>query len=267
MRAHAIGGPWPASERILVCISEQPSSAELVRRARRVADALKAEWTALYIEGPRHAILSEADKDRVADTLRLAQRLGGQTASLPGRDIAEAILAYARRNNVTQIIIAKAERPAWFELLHGSVVRELFRSSGAISVTAIAPRGEAIPPKSVKTAKRPEAIVWRGYLLSALAVAVTIGVAWIINAISAQALGSLGMVFLVPVLISAVFFGRRTAFTTALLSVMAYNFFFLLPIQTTGCPSASYCLSGLSRGISRPACALRPIWRRQGQPP
>src|SRR5580698_3682528 len=39
MQAHAIGGPWPAGERILVCISEQPSSAELVRRARRVADA------------------------------------------------------------------------------------------------------------------------------------------------------------------------------------------------------------------------------------
>src|SRR5580658_226785 len=206
MQAHAIGGPWPAGERILVCISEQPSSAELVRRARRVADALKAEWTALYIESSRHATLSEADKDRIADTLRLAQRLGGQTASLPGRNIAEAILDYARRNNVTQIIIAKSERPAWFEMLHGSVVRELFKSSGAISITAIAPRGAPIPAKSVKTAKRAEGIVWRGYLISALAVACTICVAWVINAVSAQALGSLGMVFLVPVLVSAVFF-------------------------------------------------------------
>jgi two-component system sensor histidine kinase KdpD len=232
MQAHAIGGPWPASERILVCISESPSSAELVRRARRVAEALKAEWTALYIESPRHANLSEADKDRVADTLRLAQRLGGQTASLPGRDIAEAVLAYARRNNVTQIIIAKSERPAWFELLHGSVVSQLYRNSGAISVTAISPRGAAIPAKSVKTATRSEAIIWRGYLLSVLALAGTVGIAWIINAISAQALGSLGMIFLVPVLVSAVFFGRRTALVTALLSVMAYNFFFLPPLYT-----------------------------------
>ncbi|MDR3471023.1 MAG: two-component sensor histidine kinase, partial [Devosia sp.] len=87
MQAHAIGGPWPAGERILVCVSEHPSSAELVRYGRRVAAALRAEWTALHIEGPRHATLSEIDKDRVADTLRLAQRLGGQAASLPGRDI------------------------------------------------------------------------------------------------------------------------------------------------------------------------------------
>jgi two-component system sensor histidine kinase KdpD len=232
MQAHAIGGPWSASERILVCISEQPSSAELVRRARRIAEALKAEWTALYIESPRHITLSEADKDRIADTLRLAQRLGGQTASLPGRNIAEAILQYARRNNVTQIIIAKSERPVWFELLHGSVVRDMIRNSGAISVTAVSPRGETIPVKNVRTAPRPKAISWRGYLLSAVAVACTVCVAWVMNAVSAQALGSLGMVFLVPVLISAVFFGRRTAFITALLSVMSYNFFFLPPLYT-----------------------------------
>ncbi len=101
---------------------------------------------------PCHA--GRTEKDRIADTLRLAEKLGGQTASLPGRDIADAILTYARRNNVTQIIIAKSERPIWFELLHGSVVRDLIRNSGAISVSAISPRGETIPPK--KRAHRPE---------------------------------------------------------------------------------------------------------------
>jgi two-component system sensor histidine kinase KdpD len=232
MQAHAIGGPWPASERILACVSEHPSSAELVRRARRIAEALKAEWTALYIESPRHMTLGETDKDRIADTLRLAQRLGGQTASLPGRDIAEAILEYARHNNVTQIIIAKSERSPWFELLHGSVVRNLFRDSGAISVTAISPRGATIPAKSVKTALHSDGIAWRGYLLSAAAVAGTVGIGMVMNWVSVRALGSLGMVFLVPVLASAVFFGRRVAFITALLSVMAYNFFFLPPLYT-----------------------------------
>jgi two-component system sensor histidine kinase KdpD len=232
MQAHAIGGPWAAGERILVCVSEHPSSAELVRYSRRVAAAFKAEWTALYIESPRHATLSEGDKDRVADTLRLAQRLGGQTASLPGRDIAESILDYAHRNNITQIITAKSERPFWFALLRGSVVRDLIRESGAISVTTVSPRGETMPAKSVKTAPRPEGIYWRGYVLSAGAVTGTICVAWLMNAIFAQSLGSLGMVFLVPVLVSAVFFGRWPAFVTALLSVMAYNFFFLPPLYT-----------------------------------
>ncbi len=52
------------------------------------------------------------------------------------------------------------------------------------------------------------------------------------RATSARALDSLGMVFLVPVLVSAVFYGRRTAFVTAILSVLSYNFFFLPPLYT-----------------------------------
>ncbi|MES2255349.1 MAG: sensor histidine kinase KdpD [Pseudomonadota bacterium] len=232
MQAHAIGGPWPAGERILVCISEHPSSAELVRHARRMAAALRAEWTALYIESTRHTTLGESEKDRIADTLRLAQRLGGQAASLPGRDIAESILIYAHRNNITQIVISKSERPAWFELLYGSVVRNLIQNSGAISVTTVSPRGDIIPAKGVKTAPRPEGISWRGYVLSAGAVAGTVCLAWAMNAIFTQSLGSLGMVFLVPVLVSAVFFGRWPSFVTALMSVLAYNFFFLPPLYT-----------------------------------
>ncbi len=232
MQAHAIGGPWPAGERILACISEHPSSAELVRRARRVADALRAEWTALYIEGPRHATLSETDKDRIADTLRLAQRLGGQALSLPGRDIAEAILAYARKNNVTQMVIAKSERSRWFTLLHGSVVRDLIAGSGAISVTAVSPKGETIPAKSVRTASRAARTQWRGYLVSIAAVAATVLFALAMNAVFTRALGSIGMIFLLPVLFSAVQFGRRYAFVTALLCVMAYNYFFLPPLYT-----------------------------------
>ncbi len=231
MQAHAIGGPWPAGERILACINEHPSSAELVRHARRLADALRATWTAIYIESPRHGALSEIEQDRVADTLRLAQRLGGESATLPGRDIAETILGYARKNNVTQIVIGKAERPWWFEILHGSVVRNLIRDAGAISVTAVSSKGEAIPAKSVKTAV-PDRDVWRGYALSIVAVIGTIGFAYVINAVAAGSLGSLGMVFLVPVLISAVTFGRWTALFTTFLSIMAYNFFFLPPLYT-----------------------------------
>ncbi|HUO88196.1 MAG TPA: sensor histidine kinase KdpD [Rhizomicrobium sp.] len=232
MQAHAIGGPWPAAEHILVCVNEHPSSAELVRRARRAADNLKASWTALYVESPRHLSLSEVEKDRVADTLRLAQRLGAETATLPGRDIAQTVLDYARKNNVTQILIGKSERSRWFELLHGSVVRDLMRSSGAISITAVLAEGAAVAPKSVKTRPSIDGLAWEAYGWSSLATAVTIGVGWVLNGTMAHALGSVGMLFLVPVLLSAVSFGLRPALFTAFVSVMAYNFFFLPPLYT-----------------------------------
>src|SRR6202008_4809736 len=84
MQAHAIPGPWAAGERILVCVSEDPRAAGLVRYAKRLADRLHAPWTALSIETARSLALSEEERDRVADTLRLAESLGGEAIENPG---------------------------------------------------------------------------------------------------------------------------------------------------------------------------------------
>src|SRR5437588_1447439 len=66
MQAHAIPGPWPAGERIMVCVSEDPRAAALVRYAKRLADRLHGPWTALYIETRRSLHLSEDERDQVA---------------------------------------------------------------------------------------------------------------------------------------------------------------------------------------------------------
>ncbi len=229
-QARSIGGP--AGDRLLVCINEHPSSAELVRRAKRMADGISAPWSALYVEGTRHISLSEPEKDRVADALRLAARLGAETATVPGRDIAQSILEFARKSSVTQILIGKSERSRWFELINGSVVRDLMRESGAISITAVMARGDAIAAKSVATESAGNSREWQSYGWSVLAVASTVAIAWAFNAVMAHAVGSIAMFFLVPVLLSAISFGLRPALATAFLSVMAYNFFFLPPLYT-----------------------------------
>ena len=158
MQARAIPGPWAAGERILVCISEDPRAAGLVRYAKRLADRLHAPWTALYVEARRSLQLSEEERDRIADTLRLAEPLGGEAVTIPGGDrrIADDVIGYAHANNVTQIIIGKSSRSRWFEILHGSVVHDLVRRSGNISVHVIAGdalAGEPIPKKTVRTAE------------------------------------------------------------------------------------------------------------------
>src|SRR5271155_544343 len=134
MRAHAIPGPWDAGDRVLVCISEASSTAALVRYARRVADRLHAPLTALYVETARTTRLNDAERDRIAEFLRLAERLGATTITIPGRKIADEVIAYAEANNITQIIIGKSNRTRCFEILHGSVVHDLVRKSGPISV-------------------------------------------------------------------------------------------------------------------------------------
>src|SRR5437667_3157296 len=165
MREHAISGPWPAGERVLVCLSEAPSTAGLIRYARRVADRLRVPWTAIYIETARTQRLTDAERDRIADFLRLADRLGASTITIPGRNIADEVVAYATANNITQIVIGKSNRSRWFEMVHGSVVHELVRKTGPISVHVISSDdGEPVPPKSVQTQPGVEPIRIEQYL-------------------------------------------------------------------------------------------------------
>src|SRR6201992_2354240 len=145
MQANAIAGPWAAGERILVCISEDPRAAGLVRYTKRLADRLHAPWTAVSIETRRSQRLGEDERDRLADTLRLAESLGGEALTIPGvgRRIADDIIGFAQANNVTQIIIGKATRSWWFDIMRGSVVHDLVRRAGNISVNVIA--GDELP--------------------------------------------------------------------------------------------------------------------------
>ena len=155
MQARAIPGPWAAGERLLVCVSEDPRAAGLVRYTKRLADRLHASWTALYVETKRSLQLTEEERDRIADTLRLAQALGGEPVTIPGGDsrISDDVVNFAQANNITQIVLGKSTRSAWFELLHGSVVRDLLRRCGNISVHVIA--GEDLDKETIPKKDRP----------------------------------------------------------------------------------------------------------------
>src|SRR5262249_42320905 len=124
MQANAITGPWAAGERIMVCVSEDPRAAGLVRYTKPLADRVHAPWRALWIEPRRSLHLTDAQRDRLADTLRLAESLGGEALTLPGvnRHIADDLINFAQGHNVTQIIIGKSSRSRLFEIVQGSVV-------------------------------------------------------------------------------------------------------------------------------------------------
>jgi len=235
MQAHAIQGPWPAGERILVCISEDPRAAGLVRYAKRLADRLHGPWVALYVEGRRSMQLSEEQRDRVADTLRLAEALGGEAITLPAgnRPIAEDVVGYAQANNATQIVIGKSTRTRWFEILHGSVVHDLVRRSGNISVHVISGdtiAGEPIPKKSVRAAERSDATNPRPYVLALVAVALALGCAELINTYLGTE--NVDLVFLTAIVGVAVRLGLWPSLLATVASSLCYNFFFLPPIYT-----------------------------------
>ena len=233
MQAKAIPGPWAAGERFLVCISEDPRAAGLVRATKRLADRLHAPWTAIYIETGRSAQLSDEERDRIADTLRLAMNLGGETVTIPGgaRRVADDVIAYARANNITQIVIGKSNRSRWFEILHGSVVHDLVRRAGSISVHVIAGEeleGDRISKKTVRTA--PQALDPWPYILSVVAVAVSLGIAETVEPFFG--LENVVLVFMTGIVAIAARFGLWPSILASVVASLCYNFFFLPPIYT-----------------------------------
>src|SRR2546422_1842876 len=235
MRAHAIPGPWAAGERILVCVSEDPRAAGLVRYAKRLADRLHAPFTALCVETRRSLQWSEVERDRVADTLRLAEALGGEAITVPGGDrgIADDVVSFAHANNVTQIIVGKSTRSRWFEILHGSVVHDLVRRSGNISVHVIAGdavAGESVPKKTVRTAEAAEALNPRPYLIALVAVAVALGFGKMIH--PWLGIENVDLVFLTAVVAVRVRYGLWPSLLATVVSSLCYNFFFLPTIYT-----------------------------------
>ncbi len=234
MRAHAIQGPWAAGERVLVGVNEAPNCAGVVRYARRLADRLRAPWTAIHVETSRVQQLSEQERDRIAEGLRLAERLGGETYTVPGRNVADAVLDYARANNFTHIVIAKSQRPRWSEWLRGSVTHQLIRRAGDISIHVIAEREEGETPQQaqppIKLAPHHRALDPKAYLIAAGFVAAALGLGLILQQF--LAVSNIGLVFLTAVLATAITSGLWPALFACLASVLAYNFFFLPPLYT-----------------------------------
>ena len=121
MRRHAIEGPWPASSRVLVCISDDKQAVSLVRTARRSAERRQAPWLVLYIETSRHTFLSEVARRDIAQALELAESMGAETMTATSEDVASEILRVARERNVSTIIIGKSIRSVWSRLTRPSV--------------------------------------------------------------------------------------------------------------------------------------------------
>ncbi|WFU74390.1 sensor histidine kinase KdpD [Bradyrhizobium sp. CB2312] len=235
MQANAIAGPWAAGERILVCVSEDPRAAGLVRYTKRLADRLHAPFTAVSIETRRSLQLSDEERDRLADTLRLAESLGGEALTIPavGRRIADDVISFAQANNVTQIVIGKSTRSRWFEITRGSVVHDLVRRAGNISVHVIPGdelASEPAPQTAVQTAARSEPFDARPYLKALGITALGLAAAVLIKPYFG--VENVDLMFLTAVVAVAVRYGLWPSLLASVAASLAYNFFFLPPVYT-----------------------------------
>ncbi len=233
---------WPIAEKVLVCISPSPSAARVVRAGRRLARRLRAEWTVLFVEQPRHAALGEADRDYASQALRLAEQLGAEAVTIEAHDAIEEIVRHARARNVSKIVVGKPARFWWFrEIFTGSFVARLARRSGDIDVYIVhGGSGEAAGPRPAAP-EAERAVRWAGYA----GAAATVAACTLVTGLMARrfAPSNLVMVYLVGVLIAATLWGRGPSLLAALLGVAAFDFFFVPPYLTFAVADYQYAVT------------------------
>ena len=240
MRLHGIAGPWPTGERVMVCVSPSPFSAQLIRIARRMAEGFQAEWLAVYVEAPRRHPAGEAEKDRLAKNLRLAEELGAETINITGNDVALELLELARKRNVSQIIIGKPLYSRLWEWLHGSVVDKVIRQSHGISVHVIPGKPNQVHERDhLGKVRQPR--VFLPYLKALMLMVLFI--ALLAPFKNYLGLANVAMLLLLPVLLCAVRWGTVPAVVSAAVGGLTLDLFFVPPILSFTVADVRYVIS------------------------
>jgi len=234
MRAHPMEGAWPApaAERVLVAVDSSPGSHAIVRYAKRVADRLRAQWTAIHVETPAYVRAGETERDKIAQTLRLAQRLGGSAISIPGQDAALTVAEYAQTNQFAHIIVKKEARSRWRDYFADSFTQKLIRIAGDASVHIVAtPKDLSSRRRAAIQVKAPKPrIELKAYIASLIYVGAATCIAALLREFFGFGISTAAQSFLIAVLASAAAHGLWASLFACFLSVLAYNFFFLPPL-------------------------------------
>jgi len=219
--------PWLARDRFLIAVAPDDQAEQLVRFGKRFADALDAEWLVVSVETPELLRLSERERNRRIDVLRMAESLGAETVTLDGPSAAEALVEYARLRNVTRIVVGEAKRKGWRALLRRSTATALVRRGHGFDVSVIARHGARIEAPRDLPASNPPEIRWERYWAALLISAACTGFAAVMYPY--LALTNLVMVYLVGATVAALRLGRGPASLTALVNVAAFDFCFVPP--------------------------------------
>jgi two-component system sensor histidine kinase KdpD len=226
MRAKAISGPWPAGERLMVCIAPSPYAKQLLRKGYQIAQEAHAEWYAVYVSTPALKEMSDKDKAYIAGALNLAEELGAKIVTLSGTDVASEILRFAREYNINHIVIGKPLHSMLLGLWKGSPASRLLHTPSEFELHLITPSVEKRETE-VKPKPEPFAFNPNDYLLPALmVVAITLLNFFLQKFVNPM---SLVYIYLIATIASALLFGTGPSLFSSVVSLLTFDFFFTEP--------------------------------------
>jgi two-component system sensor histidine kinase KdpD len=247
---HAIRAPWAAGECILVALGPYEDAERLVRAGKRVAAALHAPWIAVYVETPDLLRLPESERNRRIAVLRLAESLGAEPVTLGGSSAGEEIANYAATRNVTRILIGRPRRALWRRLFRPSTYGELLAKTKGIDLIVVGGADQAAASRMpflarsqayLATAPESGKARWPGYAWALASTAVCTLLGMVMAPAFEQV--NIAMVYLLAVALVAVRHGRGPAIASSVLSVAAFDFFFVPPQLTFAVSDVQYLIT------------------------
>jgi two-component system sensor histidine kinase KdpD len=238
----ASAGPrqtWATADTLLVCVGPSPTSAKVIRSSKRIASSLNARWIAVGVERSRAGGLENGGRNRLIENIQLAERLGAETATISGDDIAEEVMSFARAQNVTKIVVGKTAEPRWKRLLRGSIVDDLLERSAEMDVYVVQGGRE---PEPVAGSPLRRTVAWQGYGWALAALVVASLVAWAFQD-AGLAEANKAIVFLLAVVLVAARFGLGAGAFATVAGVLAFDFFFVPPYLTFAVADAQYVIT------------------------
>jgi two-component system, OmpR family, sensor histidine kinase KdpD len=262
MKTHAIKGPWPSGEHILVCVGPSLSGTRLVRNGRRLAYQLGAELFAINVELPGTRLSPDQQK-RLTTALQMAERMGAKVATIQGSSVVNAVTEFAAKNNITKIIVGKSQRNPRWNLFGGSIANQLIHRSEHFDVYIIGSRGE---PTQLERDRAPEKGLPRnlvGYLygLGLVVLATLLG-----QLMHGFAPTTIAMLYLLTVVITAYIWGLGPSILVSVLGVLAFDFFHIPPYLTFRVADTQYIFTFLALllvGVLISYMALRVHWQTE----
>jgi len=225
MKAKAISGPWPAGERVMVCVAPSPYAPQLLRRAYQIARETHADWYAVYVSAPSLKDLSDREKSYLTTALNLAEELGAKALTLLGTDVAGEILRFAQENKITRVIMGKPLRRAGTRFWRTSPIERLLREKMDFDLQLVNPVTEK---KEIAGKSR------RGYKFSPNEYLITlamIGAVTVLNLFLQRLVHprSLVFIYLIVTIAGALLFGTIPSIFASVVSLLTFDFLFTEP--------------------------------------
>lgn len=232
--SHAIKPVWATREMLMVCVRAERSQERLIREGARLAERLQVKWIVVHIDQP-HQADDAGSRDTLLHLANTAEAAGAEFANVPGQDVAETLLDYARKRSVTKLIVGNPPRGP-FALLRPGLPERLAREGPELGLILLSvdDASAPVPGKAVGAS--------RGYVQKLVVATLACG------ATTAFAVGLLRhfdpsnvvMLFLMTVVFVAIHLGRIAGAWAALLSVACFDFFFINPTLSFAVSDTQY---------------------------